>query len=201
MGYYLGAPHVDTPLKGVRTNLLFLTAGNAATTFLSGPALYNNAEADRLYPEGEIFNPGQDAVSKNWILYLEKRFVFFCSFSACVLTFFCRYGFLLTNPDAFEEKRGLFSVFPFRFNRTAVGDILTFESWNAIHCNPIPKAGESRIVIFWYSYEKDVVVDGIDVDHQLNPWTLHSMVHPKFEANLVNFNIFFIHIFLHSSPE
>jgi hypothetical protein len=30
---------------------------------------------------------------------------------------------------------------------------------------------------------------------------LHSMVHPKFEANLVNFNIFFIHIFLHSSPE
>jgi hypothetical protein len=123
MGYYLGAPHVDTPLKGVRTNLLFLTAGNAATTFLAGPALYNNAEADRLYAEGEIFNHGLDAVSKNWILYLEKRFVFFFSFSACVLTFFCRYGFLLTNPDAFEEKCGLFSVFPFWFNRTAVGDI------------------------------------------------------------------------------
>jgi hypothetical protein len=85
MGYYLGAPHVDTPVKGVRTNLLFLTAGNAGTTFLAGPGVHNNGEADKEYPEGEIFYPGMGATSRKWSSYLKKRFVFdyWCIFICC----------------------------------------------------------------------------------------------------------------------
>lgn len=105
--------------------------------------------------------------------------------SFVALTFFCRYGFLLNVPEAFEEENGLYEVFPSGHSRSEVGDVVTFESWNTIHCNPVPKAGESRKVVFWYSFEE--VIDGVDVDHQLNPWTLHSMLTPNFETSMVRF--------------
>ena len=78
MGYYKGAPHVDTPMRGVRTNLLFLTAGNEVTSFLEGPLfLHNNAEAESMYPGGIPFLPGPETLSADWAKYLRKRFVFF----------------------------------------------------------------------------------------------------------------------------
>ena len=106
---------------------------------------------------------------------------------------------MVQHPEAFDEEKGLFKLSPLNHQRTAVGDIVTFESWCTIHCNPLPKVGETRKVIFWYSYEKKVV-DWVDPDFQLNPWSLHSLVHKNFESSMVRFSFSFIKTFLIFSP-
>jgi hypothetical protein len=73
-----------------------------------------------------------------------------------------------------EEENDFFQEFPFVHSKTAVGDVVTFESWNTIHCNPIPKLWDSRKAVFWYSCEEGILVDESGVNHQLNLWTLHT---------------------------
>ena len=195
MGYYKGAPHIDCPIKGVHSNLLFLTAENEYTTFLSGPAyLFNDKVALEGYPEEEIFMPGVGAVTHQWTDYLKKQFVI-CYLLISLSDFPYRYSFMLNFPEVFEEDSGLFRVFPLqkKKSRTSIGDVLTFEAWCNLHCNPLPRKGEARKVIFWYSFEEKELGDkNIDADFQLNPWTLYQLVHPDFEKSLVSFDVFLL---------
>ena len=74
MGYYKGALHVDSPVKGVRTNLLFLDSGNEFPTFFSvSPSFFDEKETESAYPGSDLFMPGSGPVNKKWADYLRRR--------------------------------------------------------------------------------------------------------------------------------
>ena len=99
----------------------------------------------------------------------------------------CRYGFLLNWPGLCNEESGNLRVDQRSLSKTTQGDVITFESWKTLHCNPLPKRGETRRVIFWYSFVESEVFGGVDADFQLNPWTLYHLVNADYSNSLVCF--------------
>ena len=54
-----------------------------------------------------------------------------------------------------------------------------------------------RKLLFWYSWEKAALPSHLkpDIDFQLNPWTIYSVVNPDFSNDLVSSFLFFLHFF------
>ena len=60
---------------------------------------------------------------------------------------------------------------------------------------------QKRRLLFWFSWDSTVLPAKLkpDIDFQLNPWTLYSLVHPNFDVDLVSVSFSFDEIvFSHS---
>jgi hypothetical protein len=132
-----------------------------------------------------------------------------------------RYSFLLASPE-YLETSGLFK-FTGTTEQMGAGDAIWFPGDSVCHRgvpsqqqqqqDATPSSSSSsrsggssrnrqkRRLLFWFSWDSTVLPAKLkpDIDFQLNPWTLYSLVHPNFDVDLVSVSFSFDEIvFSHS---
>lgn len=189
--------HVDTPYPNVYVNFIYLDGDQHKTQFMI-PNWTDSVKMEA--PLEEPFIPIESEkkkfnVSEKWRKYLKDRYGFFLFCFTSPLTSFHRYGYLMATPNYFTDS-GCFQISK-KDSYTNAGDAIWFRGDMYCH-RGLPaqkgKFGDSRRVIFWYSWETGKLpkIAVPDVDFQLNPWTVYSLVNPHFDESLVSFPFIFV---------